>query len=77
MSIWSLCYSGHFVNMATLLFNLIVYIERATSLMKSQQSAGKEYVCVLRLHNEVWHQEKTITEVGMSDFVLSKALSQI
>ena len=29
---------------------LIVCIDRATRLVKSQQSAGKEYVCVLRLH---------------------------
>ena len=31
--------------------NLIVCIERATRLVKSQQSAGKEYVCVCRLHS--------------------------
>jgi len=30
--------------------NLIVCVERATRLVKSQQSAGKEYVCVARLH---------------------------
>ncbi|KAJ2726059.1 centromere/microtubule-binding protein cbf5 [Coemansia sp. Benny D115] len=30
---------------------LIVCIDRATRLVKSQQSAGKEYVCVLRLHD--------------------------
>jgi len=30
---------------------LIVCIERATRLVKSQQGAGKEYVCVLRLHS--------------------------
>ncbi|CAE6464000.1 unnamed protein product [Rhizoctonia solani] len=30
---------------------LIVCIDRATRLVKSQQGAGKEYVCVLRLHN--------------------------
>jgi len=29
---------------------LIVCIDRATRLVKSQQGAGKEYVCVLRLH---------------------------
>ncbi|TFK57140.1 putative rRNA pseudouridine synthase [Heliocybe sulcata] len=32
---------------------LIVCIDRATRLVKSQQSAGKEYVCVLRLHNSL------------------------
>ncbi|KGG50041.1 hypothetical protein DI09_1p20 [Mitosporidium daphniae] len=30
---------------------LIVCIDRATRLVKSQQSAGKEYVCVVRLHD--------------------------
>jgi H/ACA ribonucleoprotein complex subunit 4 len=30
---------------------LIVCVDRATRLVKSQQSAGKEYVCVLRLHD--------------------------
>lgn len=32
---------------------LIVCIERATRLVKSQQSAGKEYVCLLRLHSAI------------------------
>jgi H/ACA ribonucleoprotein complex subunit 4 len=30
--------------------NLLVCIDRATRLVKSQQSAGKEYVCVIRCH---------------------------
>lgn len=33
--------------------NLLVCIDRATRLVKSQQAAGKEYVCVLRLHGGV------------------------
>ncbi|CAA0386943.1 unnamed protein product [Arabidopsis thaliana] len=33
--------------------NLIVCIDRATRLVKSQQGAGKEYVCVARLHSAV------------------------
>ncbi len=33
--------------------NLIVCIERATRLVKAQQSAGKEYVCICRLHSKV------------------------
>eukprot|EP00884_Botryococcus_braunii_P015536 jgi/Botrbrau1/2666/Bobra.0203s0014.2 len=33
--------------------NLIVCVERATRLVKSQQGAGKEYVCVCRLHSKV------------------------
>ena len=32
---------------------LIVCINRATRLVKSQQSAGKEYVGVIRFHNPV------------------------
>ncbi|KAK0456453.1 putative rRNA pseudouridine synthase [Armillaria borealis] len=32
---------------------LIVCIDRATRLVKSQQGAGKEYVCVLRLHTNL------------------------
>jgi H/ACA ribonucleoprotein complex subunit 4 len=30
--------------------NLLVCVDRATRLVKSQQSAGKRYVCVVRLH---------------------------
>lgn len=33
--------------------NLLVCIERATRLVKSQQTSGKEYVCVLRLHGPI------------------------
>jgi len=33
--------------------SLIVCIERATRLVKSQQGAGKEYVCILRFHSAV------------------------
>ena len=32
---------------------LVVCIERATRLVKSQQGAGKEYVCIFKLHNVV------------------------
>ena len=37
---------------------LIVCIERATRLVKSQQGAGKEYVCILRLHNAIESEVK-------------------
>lgn len=37
---------------------LIVCIERATRLVKSQQGAGKEYVCILRLHDAIPGKEK-------------------
>ncbi|KAL8348825.1 hypothetical protein RB601_002235 [Gaeumannomyces tritici] len=32
---------------------LIVCVDRATRLVKSQQGAGKEYVCVIRMHDKV------------------------
>ena len=32
---------------------LIVCIDRATRLVKSQQGAGKEYVCIFKLHSGV------------------------
>eukprot|EP00835_Amoeboradix_gromovi_P004895 NODE_414_length_9102_cov_0.404754.p2 type:complete len:488 gc:universal NODE_414_length_9102_cov_0.404754:6833-8296(+) len=32
---------------------LVVCLDRATRLVKSQQSAGKEYVCVMKLHAQV------------------------
>lgn len=35
---------------------LVVCIDRATRLVKSQQSAGKEYVCIYRLHESVPQQ---------------------
>lgn len=37
---------------------LIVCIDRATRLVKSQQGAGKEYVCVLRLHDKLDDEKK-------------------
>jgi len=35
---------------------LVVCIDRATRLVKSQQTAGKEYVCIYRLHESVPQQ---------------------
>jgi H/ACA ribonucleoprotein complex subunit 4 len=32
---------------------LIVCLERATRLVKAQQSAGKEYVAIVRLHDNI------------------------
>lgn len=37
---------------------LIVCIDRTTRLAKSQQGAGKEYVCIFRLHNAVDSEKK-------------------
>ncbi|XP_013418158.1 H/ACA ribonucleoprotein complex subunit 4 isoform X2 [Lingula anatina] len=41
---------------------LIVCVERATRLVKSQQGAGKEYVCMYRLHSAC-DDEKKITQI--------------
>ena len=38
--------------------SLIVCIDRATRLVKSQQGAGKEYVGVIRLHSALDNEEK-------------------
>ncbi|KAH9251761.1 centromere/microtubule-binding protein CBF5 [Batrachochytrium salamandrivorans] len=37
---------------------LIVCVDRATRLVKSQQGAGKEYVCVVRLHDALESEKK-------------------
>ncbi|XP_002446208.2 H/ACA ribonucleoprotein complex subunit 4 [Sorghum bicolor] len=38
--------------------NLIVYVDRTTRLIKLQQGAGKEYVCVARFHAVVPDTER-------------------
>lgn len=43
---------------------LIVCIDRATRLVKSQQSAGKEYVSVLRLHSKVDDEAKVARAIS-------------
>ncbi|XP_015783729.1 H/ACA ribonucleoprotein complex subunit 4-like [Tetranychus urticae] len=42
---------------------LIVCIERATRLVKSQQGAGKEYVGIFRLHAPVENEKKVLSAV--------------
>lgn len=42
---------------------LIVCIDRATRLAKSQQAAGKEYIAVLRLHNALADKKKLVRAV--------------
>uniref|UniRef100_A0A1I7XAF7 Putative H/ACA ribonucleoprotein complex subunit 4 n=1 Tax=Heterorhabditis bacteriophora TaxID=37862 RepID=A0A1I7XAF7_HETBA len=37
---------------------LIVCIDRTTRLAKSQQGAGKEYICIFKLHNAVESEKK-------------------
>jgi len=44
---------------------LIVCIERATRLVKSQQGAGKEYVGILRLHNAIEGKDKLAQAIEM------------
>ncbi|SJM87215.1 probable Centromere/microtubule-binding protein CBF5 [Zygosaccharomyces bailii] len=51
---------------------LIVCVDRATRLVKSQQGAGKEYVCIVRLHDAL-EDEK---ELGRSLENLTGALFQ-
>uniref|UniRef100_A0A915JGR7 H/ACA ribonucleoprotein complex subunit 4 n=1 Tax=Romanomermis culicivorax TaxID=13658 RepID=A0A915JGR7_ROMCU len=48
---------------------LIVCLARATRLVKSQQSAGKEYVCIFRLHSPVESQKRVTQDclVTMQD----------
>ncbi|ODV90414.1 hypothetical protein CANCADRAFT_106344 [Tortispora caseinolytica NRRL Y-17796] len=50
---------------------LIVCIDRATRLVKAQQGAGKEYVCVVRLHDAVEH-----ADLGRAIETLTGALFQ-
>lgn len=52
--------------------NLIVCIDRATRLVKSQQGAGKEYVCVARLHSAV----PDVAKVGRALETLTGAVFQ-
>ena len=40
--------------------NLIVCVDRATRLVKSQQGAGKEYVCIARFHSAVEGGSQTV-----------------
>ncbi|KAK9324555.1 pseudouridine synthase [Lipomyces orientalis] len=42
---------------------LIVCIDRATRLVKSQQGAGKEYVCVLRLHESIEDEKQLVRQL--------------
>jgi len=59
---------------------LIVCIERATRLVKSQQSAGKEYVCIFRLHeNEpnVMKIERTLEKLKGAMFQCPPLISAV
>lgn len=52
--------------------SLIVCVDRATRLVKAQQGAGKEYVCVARLHSAV----DEVAKVGRAIETLTGALFQ-
>lgn len=54
--------------------SLIVCIERTTRLVKAQQSAGKEYVCVVRFHGPVPGGSKQVAQALES---LTGALFQV
>jgi len=43
--------------------SLVVCVDRATRLVKSQQGAGKEYVCVVRLHSALEQQEALLKTI--------------
>ncbi|KAK0735566.1 pseudouridine synthase [Apiosordaria backusii] len=47
---------------------LIVCVDRATRLVKAQQGAGKEYVCVIRLHDKRQLRIRTIHESKLIEF---------
>ncbi|GJP33505.1 hypothetical protein CLOM_g18040 [Closterium sp. NIES-68] len=43
--------------------SLIVCVDRATRLVKAQQGAGKEYVCIARLHSAVDSEAKVVRAI--------------
>lgn len=47
---------------------LVVCIERATRLVKSQQSAGKEYIAIFQLHEKVDSVKKVSYCCGLIEF---------
>lgn len=47
---------------------LLVCIDRATRLVKSQQGAGKEYICLIRFHQEVEGGEPAVAR-AIQEFV--------
>lgn len=47
---------------------LVVCIARATRLVKSQQSSGKEYISAFKLHNPV----ENVLEVEILNLVIKK-----
>ena len=53
---------------------LIVCIDRATRLAKSQQSAGKEYVAVFKLHSAV---DNILKVIGIRRKILNYDISAI
>lgn len=58
--------------------SLVVCVDRATRLVKSQQGAGKEYVSVLRLHSAL-DDDKKLTKVNEAKITsnISKAITTL
>lgn len=59
---------------------LIVCINRATRLVKAQQSAGKEYVGIVRLHGDIESEvklSKALTSLTGAVFQLPPAISAV
>jgi len=57
---------------------LIVCISRATRLVKSQQSAGKEYVCVFRLHSSPGAKTSLVAPGSDGEFgLVSRGLEKL
>lgn len=50
---------------------LIVCVDRATRLVKSQQNAGKEYICIFKLHSAV----ESVQKVKLYNTVFKKIIS--
>ena len=64
--IWFECVIGHSGTLDPKVTGcLIVCIARATRLVKSQQNAGKEYVCIFKLHGAVEDQKQVAQKLEM------------
>lgn len=50
---------------------LLVCLNRATRLVKSQQTAGKEYVCIVRFHSSPESKAKVMRVIYIIQHILS------
>lgn len=51
---------------------LLVCLNRATRLVKSQQNAGKEYVCIVRFHSPLGSRAKLLRVETVIKFCINK-----